>query len=80
MARMGFLFGFSWQQDGWCQIHGQKNGQLGNVVCVRSAKKEVDIILISSAKWMDKTRMLFTSSNCGGENQLFVVEGAVLGS
>jgi hypothetical protein len=29
---MGFLFGFSWQQDGWCQIHGQQNGQLGDVM------------------------------------------------
>jgi hypothetical protein len=29
---MGFLFGFSWQQYGWCQIHGPKNGQLRDVV------------------------------------------------
>jgi hypothetical protein len=32
MARRGFLFGFSWQQYGWCQIHGQQNGQLWDVV------------------------------------------------
>jgi hypothetical protein len=24
-----FFSDFSWQQYGWCQIHGQQNGQLG---------------------------------------------------
>jgi hypothetical protein len=66
---MGFLFGLQLATVRMVPNSRPAERAAWGVVNFRSAKREVD-----------KTRTLFTSSNCGGESQFFVVEGAILGS